>query len=478
MSMLVTLAERPDRRPRVAYDAPMSELGPRGDNPFEGLPMFRDLARLFAGQGPVNWDVARQIAHVDWPPRARPSPTSTPSSASGWRSWLRVADLHVSDATGLSTSIAGGLLSVAPGHPGRLGPAQTLEAYRPFLERLATALADAGETTRAPAPTPPPSCWATWARWSGPVLLGMQSGYMVGHLGRRALGQYDLPVPRAPADQLLVVPANLDAFAEEWADPGRRPAPVGLPAGAHPPRRAGPAPRPGPAVGAWSTSTSAASRSTPTPSRPASATSTPPTRRRSPRRPGNPETLLGIVQTPAQREVAGRIETLLAAIAGYVDHVLDTVGHGWSGSYGQLTEALRRRRVESSEGDPLRRAPARAQLGAAQYEKGHAFVHGRGGAGRRGGPGPAVDARSGSCPRRPSWTPPASGWPASTCPSEQAPSALPDGGAGLAAGGGRPGPPAAVERRPAEVLALSVACGAAHDAAQVGEEGQGSSRGR
>ena len=64
----------------------------------------------------------------------------------------------------------------------------------------------------------------------------------------------------------------------------------------------------------------------------------------------SPETLLGIVQTPAQREVAARIETLLATIAGYVDHILDTVGHGLVGSYGRIAEALRRRRVESSEG--------------------------------------------------------------------------------------------------------------------------------
>ena len=28
----------------------MSDIGPGGDNPFEGMPMFRDLARLFAAQ--------------------------------------------------------------------------------------------------------------------------------------------------------------------------------------------------------------------------------------------------------------------------------------------------------------------------------------------------------------------------------------------------------------------------------------------
>ena len=41
----------------------MSTSGPpEGENPFERLPIFGDLARLFGEQGPVSWEVARQIA--------------------------------------------------------------------------------------------------------------------------------------------------------------------------------------------------------------------------------------------------------------------------------------------------------------------------------------------------------------------------------------------------------------------------------
>ena len=31
-------------------------------NPFAGFPMFGDLARALQGQGPLNWDAARQFA--------------------------------------------------------------------------------------------------------------------------------------------------------------------------------------------------------------------------------------------------------------------------------------------------------------------------------------------------------------------------------------------------------------------------------
>ena len=50
-----------------------------------------------------------------------------------------------------------------------------------------------------------------------PVLVGMQAGFMTGHLARRALGQYDLPIPRPAADELLVVAATVDRFASDRA---------------------------------------------------------------------------------------------------------------------------------------------------------------------------------------------------------------------------------------------------------------------
>ena len=119
---------------------------------------------------------------------------------------------------------------------------------------------------------------------------------------------------------------------------------------------------------------------------------------------------------PAQREVLSRIETLLAVIAGYVDHVLDTVGHGLIGSYGRIAEALRRRRVESSDGDRFAARLLGLQLGAAQYEKGARLRRGASSSGPARRACPASGSPSGSCPPRPSSTPPGSGWPASTCP--------------------------------------------------------------
>ena len=45
----------------------------------------------------------------------------------------------------------------------------------------------------------------------------MTAGSMVGHLATRSFGQYDLPVPRRPGDELSVLVGNVDGFADEWA---------------------------------------------------------------------------------------------------------------------------------------------------------------------------------------------------------------------------------------------------------------------
>jgi putative hydrolase len=348
----------------------MSELG--GGNPFEGMPMFRDLARLFASQGPVNWEVARQIA--TWlATDGKPESNVDPGERIRLEELARVADLNVTAATGLSTSVVGGIPAVVPVTRSEWAM-RSVDAYKPFLERLAGALADAGDDEET-GPDPTTQLLGDLGKVMGPVLLGVQSGYMLGNLGRRAFGQYDLPVPRPPADRLLVVPANLRAFAEEWSIPDddlrlwvcvhelTHHAVLGLP---HVRGRLSALINE--YVGRFEVDPSALESSL------GSIDPTDMTAFQTVL--GNPETLLGIVQSPAQREIAIRLETLLAAIAGYVDHILDTVGHGLVGSYGQLREALRRRRAEPSEGTRFAERLLGLDLGTTQFERGQAFVQG------------------------------------------------------------------------------------------------------
>jgi putative hydrolase len=335
--------------------------------------MFGDLARMFSRQGPVNWDVARQTA--SWlATDGQPEPNVNPLERIRLEELVRVADLHVSAATGLSTSIAGGILSILPVSRGDWA-LHSLEAYRPFLERLATSLSTAGDDEEEDPADVAAKLMGDLGKMLGPVLLGMQSGFMLGHLSRRALGQYDLPLPRRPADQLLIVPANLDAFAEEWSLAGddlrlwvclqevTLHAVLGRP---H--VRARLADLVNEYVSRFEVDPEALEMSLGNidPTDPAALQKVL----------GSPETLLGAMRSPGQQETLTRIETLTAVISGYVDHIMDSVGRGLIGSYGQITEALRRRRVEASDGDRFAARLLGLELGRGQYERGANFIRG------------------------------------------------------------------------------------------------------
>jgi putative hydrolase len=82
------------------------------------------------------------------------------------------------------------------------------------------------------------------------------------------------------------------------------------------------------------------------------------------------------MRSPGQQETLSRIETLTAVISGYVDHIMDSTGRGLIGSYGKITEALHRRRVEATDGERFAARLLGLELGRGQYERGAAFIRG------------------------------------------------------------------------------------------------------
>jgi putative hydrolase len=90
----------------------------------------------------------------------------------------------------------------------------------------------------------------------------------------------------------------------------------------------------------------------------------------------DPGAMLASMQTPAQQALHPAIDALVAAIVGYVDHQMDRIGRSLIGSYGPLTEALRRRRLEVGDDEQFVGRLFGIELGRAQYERGNAFVTG------------------------------------------------------------------------------------------------------
>ena len=113
---------------------------------------------------------------------------------------------------------------VSSSSPPARGAQRTLEAYRPLFTELAVSLArppagelDDADGSGAPA-DPMMAMMAGLSQMMAPAMMGMSIGSMVGRLGLRAFGQYDLPIPRT-SSTLLVVPRTVDQFADEWSLP-------------------------------------------------------------------------------------------------------------------------------------------------------------------------------------------------------------------------------------------------------------------
>lgn len=346
------------------------------DDPFKNVPIFGDLARLFQQQGSMGWDAARQLA-LSIATGGEPEPNVDPLERIRIEQLARVAELQVGQITGLTTSVTGRGVTVTP--VTRTQWAQrTLDDYRPMFEALSGSLGDT-----APAPvdsgSDDPFAWmAPLMQMLGPMMLGMTAGSMVGHLARRSFGQYDLPIPRPPSDELLLVVANLDEFGAEWSLPAddlrlwiclhemAHHAVLGVPhvrarlddllgryLSGFEPDAGGIEER---FAGLDLNDPSALAR-------PEALF-------------GDPEVLLGAIQSDAQRAMLPQLEALVAAIVGYVDHVMDTVGTGLIGSYAMVTEALRRRRVEVNPSNRFVERLFGLELTQAQYDRGSAFVAG------------------------------------------------------------------------------------------------------
>lgn len=359
-------------------------------NPFEGMPFFGDLLKMLGTQGPVQWDGARQLA-LSIATGGESEHNVDPTERMRFEQLGRVADLHVAKATGLSTSTTGRGVTFTPVTRSQFA-LTTLDAYKPLIETMATALhpptADpatgllgqlgAIEPTEGEDPT---------EAWLGqimgllsPMLLGMTAGSLVGHLATRSFGLYDLPIPRPASDDLLVVAGNVEAFASDWSLDGddlrlwvclhqlTHHAVLGLP---H--VRARLDELLGDYAAAFVSDPDTLSTKLgdlevdPTGGDPMA---------RFQELMGDPEVILGAVRSPRQRELLPWLDGLVSVIAGYVDHIMDEVGTGLVGSYQQITEAQRRRRVEAAAADRFIERLLGLELSQAHFDRGSAFIDG------------------------------------------------------------------------------------------------------
>ena len=189
------------------------------EDAFADVPLLREIQRvLLSGSGPVNWELARQvgIASATW---GRDDLRPVDEDQRGLEGAVRMAELTVADLTGMNpppevTAIRA--VRRAEWVEANIGGLRGL--FEPTAERMARALQAARGEDQPEMAEGGAMLEAVLERMT-PLLMGAQVGAVLGALGQRVLGQYELPLPRADQPALLFVVPNIAEFEREWSLP-------------------------------------------------------------------------------------------------------------------------------------------------------------------------------------------------------------------------------------------------------------------
>lgn len=344
-------------------------------NPFGGLPFFNDMMRAMGQQGPLNWDLAQQFAQLGAVGDiADPEPVA--STRLEFNALADIADMHVRQATQLSTGPHDRHVEILTTTRARWAH-RTLVDLRPLFTDLATALSTTDQT---PAATDDPmaAMLGNLSRMMAPAMMGMSIGSMIGALASHALGQYEVPLARPHSSEIMVVSSSVDSFATDWSiarDDMRMWVLI------H--ELASHAILAAPAVDEGLTALVRRHASSFRPNPAAIMDSIGDVDPSDPDALGkiqelfaDPMTLLGAVRSPEQEEISQVLDARLAAVTGWIDHVVDAVSARLLGSASPIAEAVRRRRVEMGTDAQLIERLLGINVSRAQQQRGRAFVEG------------------------------------------------------------------------------------------------------
>lgn len=382
-----------DREPKPGEGASWPGPGDGAAQPF-GLPGLGGLdfsqldiaqvMRLLQSEGPVNWEIAHQIAGYVALDGEGTDPPVDPAEHEELVELARAAESHVVAETGLDRAL--GLQARTLGR--REWADAHLDALRPVLEALAVSLRQALEAGDDPTDTAGthPSGANPFGFGGGtdpfgglltmlaPLLLGVQAGSMLGYLAQHALGRYDLPLPTDDEPSLAFVVPNLAAFEEAWSIERRdlRFA-VALHEVVHAAERSVPWVRDRLVrlaveyVSAYEVQPAGLEQfGNIDPNDPASLAGIA----------EHPEALLGAMQSDRQREILVRVQSLTMVLEGYADVVSERLGTRLLTDFARIHEALKRHHLERGEAERFIEQLLGLRLDREHYERGERFCQG------------------------------------------------------------------------------------------------------
>jgi putative hydrolase len=183
-------------------------------NPSDLGAAFQQLGQMLSYEGgPVNWDMARQIARQTVA-QGTPDGTKDSSIGAGERSAVeeavRLADLWLDDATSLPSG-AGSALAWSRAEWVEATLPVWKELVDPVAERVGSAMGDVlPEEMQAMA-----GPLIGMMRSMGGAMFGTQIGQAVGVLAGEVVGSSDVGLPLGPAGKAALLPANVAAFGKD-----------------------------------------------------------------------------------------------------------------------------------------------------------------------------------------------------------------------------------------------------------------------
>ncbi len=349
---------------------------------------------MFAGRPAGSWDTALQLAGAI-ATEGQPEPNVDPADRLAIEQLARVAELHVGEVTGRSVE--------EPVRIEALNRTQWakrfLDEERPLLEELSgsigaalqSQLGDLGsedfseiDLQQPSLPGMPPEALIKQLMgMMGPMLLGMMAGSTAGHLATRALGHYELPLPRPAHEPLTLVLRNVDEFADDWTLPREAIRLwVCLSDVAHQHVlnldhvRAHLDGLLGEYVSAFSQDPAEIERRMRGLGIDDEFGGSEPELEALQRLAGDPDVLLSAMQSDEQLALMPRIAAVVSTVEGYVDWVLDTLGGRLIPEYDRVTEALRRRRAEAGPSSRFVERLFGLELSQSTFDRGSHFVDG------------------------------------------------------------------------------------------------------
>lgn len=328
---------------------------------WQKVPVLNELYKLLTSTDPVNWDLATQVAtalasHDELEIGDRDALQRELEGLS------RSAEIECEGFTGLAASAVAPVRAVTRSE----WVEANIASFRFLLEPLAAKLA--GQGTSMPLPEP---AGQVLKQISG-LLMGLQSGFVLGYLGRHVIGQYEITLPEPEGGRLLYVASNLQGVERDWElDPQQFRYWIALHEVTHHLEFSRP----------WVRKYFHGQLKTLVESLDLS----PERMQQALEGMGlldpehlvealqDPERLIQATWTPLARDTMARLQAFMTLAEGYSTFVMDAIGAKVLSDHAKLKEVMERRKREQSAGEALFERLLGLELKRRQYEEGVAF---------------------------------------------------------------------------------------------------------